>query len=188
MDIHEVYEAMNELLELGKENPSLVDEEIVKWFEDIVEAYIGEQDMRAKAEEHRLKDLEESLEHAGEEDDEEGEVERGAEDRSSTYTFDSITYSPFEEGDDPNTEDWVEEIYQRDHAAKRKEDLFVGGADEVDNGFDVEYCPHCNKPVGDEIDQHILKCKFAHEELERLHWSLGRGEGKGRPWSTGRET
>jgi len=73
---------------------------------------------------------------------------------------------------------WLEDVFVLDLAAKLRDRLFTGGADEVDDGVgdgEVENrdppCPFCNRSIGDETEQHVLKCKYAHEEQEALECS-----------------
>jgi hypothetical protein len=72
-------------------------------------------------------------------------------------------------------EEWLEDIFVLDLAAKIQDRLFVGGAYEQDDMSASAPCPYCNKPVGDATDQHVLKCKYAHEEAERFDWMMRRG-------------
>ena len=177
LDICEMYEAMNELIELGKENAHIVDEELVQWFAEVVRAYIEKQEARAEVEEvHIEAGVVEAPGTAPLESTEEDQVA----DASSIHSFDSI-YSYFprcRERDDPYMQAWVHDIFLRDWVAKKHGAVFAGGADELCSSFDIVYCPHCNKPVGEETDQHVVKCSFAHKELERLHWSMERTKGK----------
>ena len=73
-------------------------------------------------------------------------------------------------------ENWLEEIFVQDLAAKIQGRIFVGGADEDDEVDAPTPCLYCNKSVGDEMEQHVLKCKFAHEEQERLDWTMRRNQ------------
>ena len=73
-------------------------------------------------------------------------------------------------------DNWLEDVFVQELAAKIQSRIFVGGADEAADVSMPTPCPYCNRPVGDETDQHILKCKYAHEEQERLDWMMRRNE------------
>jgi len=70
---------------------------------------------------------------------------------------------------------WLDEIKTLRQESLRQNGVFVGGAEDhlpVENP-----CPVCSKPQGDPIYQHYLRCKYAHEEQQRMDWMLSRGSG-----------
>lgn len=71
-------------------------------------------------------------------------------------------------------DNWLEDVFVQELAAKIQSRIFVGGADEAADVSMPTPCPYCNRAVGDETDQHVLKCKYAHEEQERLDWTMRR--------------
>ncbi|KAL5318784.1 hypothetical protein ACEPPN_013851 [Leptodophora sp. 'Broadleaf-Isolate-01'] len=75
---------------------------------------------------------------------------------------------------------WLDTIFSNTLHGQMDEVHFTGGADieqnsDVEQDPDVEICLICGKPTGEATDQHYLKCKYAHEELERWATSFETG-------------
>lgn len=68
-------------------------------------------------------------------------------------------------------EKWLEEIFSQTLTAQLENKIFIGGAEDLNP---ENPCPICFKPLGDERDQHFLRCKYAHEEFERQEESRRR--------------
>jgi hypothetical protein len=160
-NIEEVMEAINCLMDLARENEEVIDDELLEWMAELVRVQVE-----------------------GKEPEEvhvEGTEEEQADSQPSTCSSDLDFPGLYEEGDNPYMDGWLENIYLLDHGAKCNGNTFIGGADDVNDAFTSIHCPHCNKPVGDETDQHVAKCKYAHEEQEKLSWAMRRVErSKGR--------
>ncbi|PVH84214.1 hypothetical protein DL98DRAFT_512611 [Cadophora sp. DSE1049] len=62
---------------------------------------------------------------------------------------------------------WLDTVFDNTLRGQLENSHFAGGAD-VEQDPDVENCELCGRPLGDPTDQHYLKCKYAHEELERV--------------------
>jgi hypothetical protein len=156
----EVRKALDELHELANEHDAILDEEvIVDWLDEIQRAFAeGKYDRKDEKE-----GVEPSISKVS--------ISEGSEANSWT----TAPFKPYEEGDNPYMDEWLSKTFDLDFDAKKKAHYFVGGADEVPNGAISAPCLHCNKPVGPETDQHVVKCKFAHEEQERLYWAMDQG-------------
>lgn len=150
-NIDEVLEAIELVQELAEGGEELLESEsLYKWLTEVARVYFeGNEENPANADE--------------------------AEEQPSP-SADSLAETPYTEGENELLDDWLEDNFVQDLAAKIQGRNFVGGADEVDVIPTSVPCSYCNKPIGDERDQHVLKCENAHEEQERLDWMLRRGE------------
>ncbi|KAK0103396.1 hypothetical protein ONS95_005422 [Cadophora gregata] len=62
---------------------------------------------------------------------------------------------------------WLDTVFDHTLNGQLEDIHFTSGADFQRNP-DVENCVLCTRPVGDPTFQHYLKCKYAHEEAERM--------------------
>ncbi|KAB8294211.1 hypothetical protein EYC80_009645 [Monilinia laxa] len=63
---------------------------------------------------------------------------------------------------------WLNEILENSLDGPSIGSSFIGGADEHD--LKEEECAYCGLPMGEGVwkDLHLMKCKYAHEEAEKL--------------------
>lgn len=69
----------------------------------------------------------------------------------------------------PRLDNWLDEIFSQTLHAQVQEETFVGGAKDQNPR---NPCPVCFQPLGDERGQHLLHCKYVHEELGRMEKSV----------------
>ncbi|KAH7397897.1 hypothetical protein BKA64DRAFT_673085 [Cadophora sp. MPI-SDFR-AT-0126] len=62
---------------------------------------------------------------------------------------------------------WLNTVFDNTLKGQLENTHFAGGANDEQDP-DVDNCELCGRPLGDPTDQHYLKCKYAHEELERV--------------------
>ncbi|KAH7346405.1 hypothetical protein BKA65DRAFT_537080 [Rhexocercosporidium sp. MPI-PUGE-AT-0058] len=62
---------------------------------------------------------------------------------------------------------WLDTIFDNTLHGQVENVHFAGGAD-VEQDPNLDNCEFCGRPIGEATDQHYLKCKYAHEELERV--------------------
>jgi hypothetical protein len=73
-------------------------------------------------------------------------------------------------------EPWLSTLYHKTPAGRMTGITFEGGAEEQNR--EEHDCPFCSMTIGDLTDQHLLRCRYAHEEREgeeRMAWLLMRG-------------
>ena len=150
-DLNEATESIARLREFAEDDEELLESgSLYKWLTDIAREDLGNNNANEAANDE-------------------------AEARQSNLATDSESLTQIQRLDD-----WLEDIFVLDLAAKIQGYVLVGGADEQDDISSSALSPYCNKPVGDETEQHALKCKFAHEEQEKLDWMMRRdGELRG---------
>lgn len=73
---------------------------------------------------------------------------------------------------------WLTALFSHTLSAQLQNTHFIGGAE--DENTTLDFCPWCAGPPGDEGDEegelHMLRCRYACEERERLEgFVLGRG-------------
>ena len=84
---------------------------------------------------------------------------------SSSQTASISSVSPVDRVREPLSP-WLNTVFDHTLKGQLENIHFAGGAD-VEQDPDVDNCELCGRPLGDPTDQHYLKCKYAHEELER---------------------
>ncbi|KAG4416494.1 hypothetical protein IFR04_010350 [Cadophora malorum] len=84
---------------------------------------------------------------------------------SSSQTASISPVSPVDRVREPLSP-WLNTVFDHTLKGQLENCHFAGGAD-VEQDPDVDNCELCGRPLGDPTDQHSLKCKYAHEELER---------------------
>ncbi|XMA17094.1 hypothetical protein WAI453_009885 [Rhynchosporium graminicola] len=62
---------------------------------------------------------------------------------------------------------WLDTLFDHTHHGHATNVPFAGGAD-VEQDPNVDNCELCGRAIGEATDQHYLKCKYAHEERERV--------------------
>ncbi|RDL36575.1 uncharacterized protein BP5553_05927 [Venustampulla echinocandica] len=67
-------------------------------------------------------------------------------------------------------DNWLTDIFNNTLEGHVNDEIFNGGANEENTTLD--FCPLCYAPVGDPIDQHLLRCQYAHDEAERREESI----------------
>jgi hypothetical protein len=167
-NLADVLKAIEMLQELGRENNKILESKsIIRWIAEVVRVHLGFQ-------EEGCGSLYESLTAVAGSNGEGEEVwgDGPGEELSSVSTYASSVDEPDQEGDNAYLDDWLHGVFLQDPHCKMKSRHFLGGAEEAAARSTPELCPHCNRPVGCETDQHIWKCKFAHEEQERLQLML----------------
>ena len=151
-DIDEVLEAMDALRDLAGDDEDLLEvESLYRWLLDFAWVHEGRRKREAlTAEEGMNKGSD-----AGREEDAREQVS-------------------FAEEPDELLAKWLEDVFVLELAARILDQVFVGGADEVDGDENeanvLSPCPYCKGPVGEQTDQHVVKCKFANGEQEALDW------------------
>ncbi|KAL2069879.1 hypothetical protein VTL71DRAFT_14558 [Oculimacula yallundae] len=78
----------------------------------------------------------------------------------------SSNYTPNAEPD--HLSPWLSTIFDHTLHGHVTNTRFAGGADIEQDFSTVEKCELCGRSIGEATHQHWLKCKFAHEELERV--------------------
>lgn len=94
----------------------------------------------------------------------------------TTFTTQNSQTSGAETSISKSLEPWLSTLIDHTLAGHGSGNAFVGGAEEQD--LTEDDCPLCFGPIGDPRDQHLLRCKYAHEEREReerMTWLLARG-------------
>ncbi|KAG4432362.1 hypothetical protein IFR05_012160 [Cadophora sp. M221] len=94
---------------------------------------------------------------------------------SSSWTASSSTASLADAPESQLLSPWLDAIFDNTLQGQMDEVHFTGGADVEKEPYE-ETCLICGKPLGEATDQHYLKCKYAHEEIERwgTSWETGR--------------
>ncbi|KAE8453461.1 hypothetical protein EG329_010322 [Mollisiaceae sp. DMI_Dod_QoI] len=93
---------------------------------------------------------------------------------SETTSFSHSSQFSIQTSLSTSLDSWLSTLFDHTLAGQASAVVFVGGADKQDPTEDD--CPLCFKPIGDPRDQHLLRCKYAHEEKGRMDWLMRRGE------------
>lgn len=95
----------------------------------------------------------------------------------STNRSSASSSSPASVHDQPlpnSVDDWLSELFSKTLQGQLNGASFIGGA--TDENSTLDFCPFCSKSLGDPRDQHLLRCKYAHEEQERMEEFIARAE------------
>lgn len=95
--------------------------------------------------------------------------------RTSFYSLVSSLTPPAHFTISARLEHWLSELFSNTLEQHVENNNFIGGAE--DSNPTASNCPYCFKPLGDPRDQHLLRCRYAHEERSRLDRSIMRGIG-----------
>jgi hypothetical protein len=87
--------------------------------------------------------------------------------RQRNSSFSSSIHSGISSGPATNSrvDTWLDGIFVSTLSSQVRNSIFIGGAG--DTFSEGDKCPLCGGEVGDIRDQHLLRCKFAHEERDR---------------------